>query len=303
MTEPVTRSRSPRPGATHLGLFLGFCGVVLFGGTLPATRLTVAAIDPFLLTAARACIAGIAGTAVLLVLRRPIPPPALWGELLLAGLCTIIGFPMFTALAMMTVPAAHGGVVLGIVPLATAAAAALVANERPSAGFWLVSLIGAAIVIAFVLSARNARTFAIGDLYLFGTVVSGAFGYAFSGRLSLRMPGWEVVSWQVAGFLPVSAIVTYALWPHDLGAIPQSAWGGLAYVGVVSQYFAFFVFNAAMAISGVARIGQLMLLQPFVIVALAAFVNGEPIRPTTLGYACAVVATVFVGQRMSVRRK
>lgn len=284
-------------------MILGFCGVVLFSGTLPATRLTVAAIDPFLLTTARACIAGIAGTAVLLVLRRPIPPPALWGELFLAGLCTIVGFPLFTALAMMTVPAAHGGVVLGIVPLATAAAAAIVAHERPSAGFWIVSLIGAAIVLAFVLSARNARTFALGDLYLFGTVVSGAFGYAFSGRLSLRMPGWEVVSWQVAGFLPVAAILTYVLWPSDLGAVPPAAWGGLAYVGLVSQYFAFFVFNAAMARTGVARIGQLMLLQPFVIVALAAIVNGEPIRPTTLGYACAVVAAVFIGQRMSVRHK
>lgn len=285
----------------NLGLILGFGGVILFGGTLPATRLTVAAIDPLLLTAARACIAGIAGLAVLLALRRRIPPPPLWGELFFAGLCTIVGFPVFTALAMTSVPAAHGGVVLGIVPLATAAAAAVVAHERPSIGFWLVSLMGAAIVVAFVLSDRDARTFAFGDLYLFGTVVAGAFGYALSGRLSLRMPGWEVVSWQVAGFLPISALVTVALWPHDLAAIPSAAWGGLAYVGLVSQYLAFFVFNAAMAMSGVARVGQLMLLQPFVIVVLATLVNGEAIRLITLAYAGAVVAAVFIGQRMSVQ--
>ena len=91
------------------------------------TRLAVPFIDPLFLTAARAVIAGLAGTLVLGALRRPIPPRALWGELVLAGLCTIVGFPMFTALAMFSVPAAHGGVVLGIVPLATAAAAALVA--------------------------------------------------------------------------------------------------------------------------------------------------------------------------------
>jgi drug/metabolite transporter (DMT)-like permease len=286
-----------------LGLALGFSGVFLFGGTLPATRLTVAAIDPLLLTAARASIAGIAGTTLLLVLHRRIPPPSQWIELFLAGLCTIIGFPMLMALAMVSVPAAHGGVVLGIVPLATTAAAAIVARERPSAGFWMVSLVGAAIVVAFVLSQREARTFALGDLYLFGTVVAGAFGYALSGRLSMSMPGWEVISWQVAAFMPFSALVTVVLWPHEFSAIPPSAWTGLAYVGLVSQFFAFFVFNAAMAMTGVARIGQLMLLQPFVIVVLAALVSGEPIRFTTLGYAAAVVATVLIGQRMPVQRK
>ena len=70
----------------------------------------------------------------------------------------------------------------------------------------------------------------------------------------------------------------------------------------ISQFFAFFVFNAAMAIGGVSRVGQLMLLQPFVIVALAAPVNGEPIEFATLAYAAAVVATVIVGQRMRVTR-
>ena len=224
------------------------------------------------------------------MLRRPIPPRALWGELVLAGLCTIVGFPVFTALAMFSVPAAHGGVVLGIVPLATAAAAALVAHERPSPGFWLVSLIGAAIVLAFVLSRPQARAFALGDLFLLGTVLSGAFGYALSGRLSLRMPGWEVVSWQVTGFLPLSLLAMLLLWPHDLAAVPLQAWAGLAYVGLVSQYFAFFVFNAAMAAAGVARVGQLMLLQPFVIVVLAALINGEPISASTLAFAAAVVA-------------
>jgi drug/metabolite transporter (DMT)-like permease len=287
----------------EFGLALGVLGVVLFGGTLPATRLAVGAIDPLFLTAARAVIAGLAGIVVLTALRRPIPPRALWGELLLTGLCTIVGFPVLTALAMFSVPAAHGGVVLGILPLATAAAAALVAHERPSLGFWLASLAGAAIVFAFVLSRSEARAFALGDLFLLGTVLSGAFGYALSGRLSLRMPGWEVVSWQVVGFLPFSALAALALWPRDLAAIPLQAWAGLAYVGLVSQYLAFFVFNAAMAAAGVARVGQLMLLQPFVIVLLAALVNGEPIRASTLAYAVAVVATVLIGQRMSVKRR
>jgi drug/metabolite transporter (DMT)-like permease len=57
-----------------------------------------------------------------------------------------------------------------------------------------------------------------------------------------------------------------------------------------------------MAMAGVARVSQLMLLQPFMIVALAVLVNDEPIRLATLGFAAAVVATVIIGQRMKVRR-
>jgi drug/metabolite transporter (DMT)-like permease len=206
------------------------------------------------------------------------------------------------ALAMVSVPAAHGGVVLGILPLATVAAAALIAHERPSEGFWLASAAGAGVVVLFVLNRSEAGSFALGDLFLVGTVITGAFGYTLSGRLSLHLPGWEVISWQVALFLPLSVLAMLALWPHGLVKVPWPAWAGLAYVGLVSQFLAFFVFNAAMAVSGVARVGQLMLLQPFVIVALAWPVNGESIRADTLLYAAAVVATVMVGQRMRVMR-
>jgi drug/metabolite transporter (DMT)-like permease len=274
----------------------------LFGGTLPATRLTVAFIDPLFLSAARATIAGLAGLALLAVTRKPLPPRALWGELVLAGLCTIVGFPVLMALAMVNVPAAHGGVVLGIMPLATVATAALIAHERPSLGFWLASLAGAAIVVVFVLSDTDTRGVALGDLFLLGTIVAGAFGYTLSGRLSRKLPGWEVISWQVALFLPASALAALLLWPRGLADVPLPAWAGLGYVSLVSQFFAFFVFNAAMAMGGVARVGQLMLLQPFVIVALAAPVNGEPVRLSTLAFAAAVVGTVLIGQRMRVTR-
>jgi drug/metabolite transporter (DMT)-like permease len=290
---------SPRE---RLGLALGVAGVFLFAGTLPATRLAVAFIDPLFLTAARATIAGCTGLALLLVLRRPLPPPTIRRDLVIASICTVIGFPTLMALAMVSVPAAHGGVVLGIIPLATTATAAIVAAERPSAGFWLVSLAGAAIVLVFVLSQSGTLTIALGDLFLLGTVAAGACGYALSGRLSLSMPGWEVISWQVVAVLPLAAIATFMLWPSGLVLVPWPSWAGFAYASFVSQFFAFFVFNAAMAMAGVARVGQLMLLQPFVIVALAALVNDEPIRLTTLAYAAAVVATVVIGQRMKVRR-
>jgi drug/metabolite transporter (DMT)-like permease len=292
----------PPSSRETIGIALGLFGVCLFGGTLPATRLAVTSIDPLLLSAVRASIAGCAGLAVLAALRRPLPARKLWPDIAVAGLCTIVGFPVLMALAMAQVPAAHGGVVLGIMPLATAAAAALVTRERPSLGFWLASAAGAATVAVFALR-EGGGGFVLGDLYLAGTILAGAFGYAMSGRLSLAMPGWEAISWQVGAFLPLSVLASVLLWPVHFGAIGGAAWGGLAYVSLVSQFFAFFVFNAAMARIGVSRCGQLMLLQPFVIIALAVPVNGEPVRLETFAYAGAVLVAVVVGQRMRVRRR
>jgi drug/metabolite transporter (DMT)-like permease len=287
----------------RLGSLLGFFGMCLFAGTLPATRLALTGLDPLFLTAARITIAGSAGLLVLLGRRCALLPPKLWAQMASAAFCTVFLFPLCAAFAMMTVPAAHGGVVFGIMPLATAAAAAIFAHERPSWGFWLASAAGTVIVLAFVLRHGRGGLFSAGDVFLLGAIAAGAVGYTLSGRLTVLMPGWEVISWQVLIFLPLAACATVALWPGNLASVPSSAWAGLAYVGLVSQYTAFFVFNAAMALGGIARVAQIMLLQPFMIVALALPVNGERIDLETILFAAAVVATVLVGQRMRVVRR
>lgn len=293
-----------------LGYALGFIGVLMFGATLPATKLAIPAMDPWFVTGMRASIAGTCALVLLLVLRRRLPPRDLWLPLFLTGLCTIIGFPLFMSLAAVTVPAAHGGVVLGILPIATVVVATFVTDERPSLGFWLASIAGASIVIYFVLTNGDAQSaqdagigISSGDLFLLGTVVAGGFAYAMSGKLSKLMPGWEVISWQVAFFLPLALLTVFLTWPSSLADVPASAWGGVAYIGLVSQFLAFFVFNAAMALGGVSKIGQFIMLQPFIVVALAAPVNGEPIKASTLFYAVLVVATVIVGQYMRVSHK
>ena len=275
----------------------------MFAGTLPATRLAVTGFDPFFLTIARAAIAGIAALIALVVTKRSLPPRSLWLEMFVAAVFTVICFPLFAALAMTTLPAAHGGVVLGILPLATAAAAAIFAHERPSIGFWLASAAGSIIVLTFVSRQSGGESYSNGDLFLLGTVVAGAMGYTLSGRLTARMPGWEVISWQVVMFLPLALLATLGLWPANIAGVPLAPWIGLGYVSFVSQYSAFFVFNAAMAMTGIARVGQIMLLQPFVIVGLALPINNEPIQIETILFAAAVVATVLIGQRMTVMRR
>jgi drug/metabolite transporter (DMT)-like permease len=286
-----------------LGLALGCIGMLAFAGTLPATRLAVAVLDPWFLTAARGAIAGCFGLAVLLLTRCPVPPRANWLDLGVVGLCNAIGYPLFGALALVTVPAAHGGVVLGIGPIATAAAAALLAGERPSLGFWLAGVAGGALVATFALRGGASGALASGDLLLVGSIGAAAIGYTLSGRLMPTMRGWEVICWAVVAMLPIALPATWVLWPPNLAAPSPRVWAALGYVAIVSQVLAFFVWNAAMAIGGIARVAQLQLLQPFTVVALAAVINGESIEAETILFATAVVATVLIGQRMRVARR
>ena len=280
----------------RLGLLLGFVGMAIFGGTLPATRLAVSAIDPVALTALRTAIAGLCSLALLLVLRRPLPPRALWPQLVIAMVCVSILFPLLMALGMQRVDASHGGVVLGILPIATALVAVAITHERPKPLFWIASLAGAALVIAFALR-QGGGTLSAGDLLLFAAVAVSAIGYAFSGRLTAEMPGWEVISWVLVIALPISLPATALTLPADIGSVPLKPMLGLLYVALFSQWIGFFAWNAGMAMGGIARVSQVQLLQPFVTFALAAFFNDETITPQIVLFAAAVVATVAISTR------
>jgi drug/metabolite transporter (DMT)-like permease len=286
----------PSLSRQHLGLLLGFVGMAIFGGTLPATRIAVSAIDPIALTALRTAIAGLCSLALLLVLRRPLPPRRLWPQLAIAMLCVSVLFPFLMALAVQTVDASHGGVVLGILPIATALVAVLITHERPKPLFWIASMAGAALVIAFALR-QGGGALSAGDLLLFAAVAVSAIGYAFSGRLTAEMPGWEVISWVLVMALPISLPAVALTMPADLTHIALKPWLALLYVAVFSQWIGFFAWNAGMAMGGIARVSQVQLLQPFITFALAALFNGETITPQILLFAAAVVATVAISTR------
>jgi drug/metabolite transporter (DMT)-like permease len=287
---------SPALSRERLGLLLGFVGMAIFGGTLPATRIAVSAIDPMALTALRTAIAGLCSLILLLVLRRPLPPRRLWPQLAIAMLCVSIAFPFLMALAVQTVDASHGGVVLGVLPIATALVAVAITHERPRPLFWIASIAGAALVIAFALR-QGGGALSAGDLLLFAAVAVSAIGYAFSGRLTADMPGWEVISWVLVMALPISLPAAALTMPADLTHIALKPWLALLYVAVFSQWVGFFAWNAGMATGGIARVSQVQLLQPFITFALAAYFNGETITLQILLFAAAVVATVAISTR------
>jgi drug/metabolite transporter (DMT)-like permease len=297
MTSPsLSRPSSPALSRERLGLLLGFVGMAIFVGTLPATRIAISAIDPVAVTALRAAIAGLCALALLIALRRPLPPRRLWFQFGIAMLCVVIMFPFLMALAVRTVDASHGGVVMGALPIATALVAVLITHERPKPLFWIASIAGAALVVAFALR-QGGGTLSAGDLLLFASVAVSAIGYTFSGRLTAEMPGWEVISWVLVIALPISLPLAVFTLPTDLVEVPLKPWLALLYVALFPQWIGFFAWNAGMAMGGIARVSQVQLLQPFVTFALAALFNGETITWQIVLFAAAVVATVAISTR------
>jgi drug/metabolite transporter (DMT)-like permease len=281
-----------------LGYALGFLGVVIFGATLPATVLALQAFSPWFITFGRAALATVAAVICLAVMRRGLPRRDA-ASLLIAGVLLVYGFPGFMAVAMQTVSASHGGVVLGILPLATAVFASVFAGERPSPLFWVFALLGAALVIWFVTGGSEfSVTPGIGWLFLAG--LSASLGYVFSAKLSAKMPGWEVICWALILTAPVSIAGTLWFWEDQNAAAPPIPVLAFAYAGLGSMFLGFFAWNAGLAMGGIARVGQIQLLQVFVTVALSAWLLGETITMRTMLFACAVALTVWLGRKARV---
>lgn len=294
----------PRTGLSRqtLGMGLGFIGIAIFGGTLPATRLAVEGLDPFFITAGRAAASGLLSAALLLMLRRRWPSMRQIRTMLICIVTLVLGFPGLMALAMLTVPASHGGVVLGILPLTTAAAASVILGERPSLRFWLLAGLGTTVVVVFALRDSGGEI-AIGDVYLFLAAISTSIGYVFSADLSHEMPGWEVISWILVLALPLTLPLAIWLWPTNPGAVPTAAWVAFAYVSVFSMFVGFFAWNAGLVMGGVARVSQVQLLQTFVTLGLSAVINGEHVGPSTIAVAALVVAIVAAGRNARIAQK
>ena len=244
-----------------LGLGYGFLGVLCFSLTLPATRAAVADLDPNIVGIGRAIVAAGLAMTVLWVTRQPIPNRQHWKSLAVVASGVILGFPLLSAWAMQQLPASHAAVVNGILPLATAIAATIQLGERPSMQFWFASLLGSATIIVFAVISGAGQMHGA-DVVLIFAGVAAAFGYAEGGRLAQFMGGWQTICWALVLAAPFLILpVAIAVWQHGLNASP-TAWLGFAYVSIISQFLAFFAWYQGLAKGGVARVGQIQLLQP-----------------------------------------
>jgi len=285
----------------HTGLLLGLVGVVIFGLTLPATRVSLTGLDPYLIGLGRGVVAGVAAALILAVTRQKWPRKKAWRPLILASAGVVLGFPILATLAMQYVPASHGGIVLAILPLATAVAGVISAVERPSIGFWICSVAGSAAVLVFALIEGAGSTGVHkADLLLAAAVAAAAIGYAEGGVLARSMGGWQVICWALVIAAPILLIVLILIDTPINWNASASAWAGFIYLALFSQFLGFFAWYQGMAIGGVAKVGQLQLLQIFVTLGAAALLLGEQITWFEIAFALLVVAIVAVGRRMRV---
>ena len=289
-------SHAPTESDRRLGYLFGFVGVASFSLTLPATRLAVAALDPVFVGLGRAVVAAVLAAIVLAVRHAPWPGWALLPRLALVAGGVVVGFPLFSAWAMRSAPAAHGAVVIGLLPLATAMAGAWIAHERPSRSFWLCATFGSTVVAVFALWRGGGAPQAADGLLILA-VASAAIGYAEGGRLARTMPGWQVICWALVIAAPVVAIPAALAADAQLLTAPASAWAGFAYVSVVSMFLGFFAWYRGLAQGGIAAVGQLQLVQPFLTIFASAWLLGERIDVATIVAAGLVIASIALGRR------
>ncbi|MBF4636174.1 DMT family transporter [Agreia pratensis] len=300
----ATLSASPalsRPNMTRGGLVFGFLGVLAFSFTLPFTRIAVEQIDPLFIGAGRAIVAAALAALVLAASRQRLPRGAQWLRLSVVAIGVVVGFPLLTSFALQTVPAAHGAVVIGLLPAATAIAAVIRAKERPSIAFWIASGAGVAAVIAFIaLAGGGLEGLHPSDLLLLGAVVLAAIGYAEGALLSRELGSWQTICWALVVALPVMIPLTAVSfsaqgWPQA----DASHWLAFGYLALVSMFLGFFAWYRGLAIGPISQVSQIQLVQPVLTIIWSALIVGE--RLDLLVWLGAVVVVVCAATAVRAR--
>lgn len=280
-------------------LIFGMLGILGFSLTFPATRLAVADLDATFVGLGRALLAAVPAALMLWFARSPRPRGRQWPRLGAAAFGIVIGFPLFSSWALTQVPASHGAVVGGVLPLVTAFFGAWLAAERPSAMFWISMLSGSTVIVAFSLWSGGGH-WRSADLALLLAVLAAGFGYAEGARLSRELGAWQTLCWAL---LLTAPILVYPVWQHmpqDWSAVGWRSVAGFVYVGMVSMFLAFIAWYQGLAQGGIARIGQLQLLQPFLTLGFAAMLLGEKVSAVQILVALIVLGCVMLGRKSPV---
>ncbi len=304
------------PRQINQGLWLGLLGIVIFAVTLPMTRLAVGTPDVpqmsgVFVAMGRAVVAAGLSIVFLLLSRAPLPRRADWLPLAITAAGVVFGFPLFTSVAMRYVEAMHASVIVGVLPLATAAVGAWLHRQRPSNGFWWCAALGSALVAAFAMlhggtsavpgaASGNGPSVHFADLLLLAAMLCAAVGYGFGARLSHHMQAEHVICWALVIALPLTLPLAAFTWPSV--PVKASAWWGFGYVAVFSMWLGFFAWYRGLALGGTVRVSQVQLVQPFLSMLFALPLLGERLDAVTIGFGLAVIATVFIGKKMPVRQ-
>lgn len=281
-----------RPATGNAGGWInGFIGVLIFSGSLPATRIAIVDFSPVFLTVARASIAGLLALCLLLIFKEKRPTREQILPLVIVATGVVVGYPLLSSLALQYVTSAHSIIFVGMLPLTTALFAVLRGGERPHPAFWFFAILGSSFVIGYAV-AQGLSVSPIGDILMLLAVIVCGLGYAEGAKLSKTLGGWQVISWALVVALPIMLPLGFFMRPSSFTGISTGAWMGLAYVSLFSMLIGFVFWYRGLAQGGTAAVGQLQLLQPFFGLALAATLLHEAVTPGMLGVTIGIILCV-----------
>jgi len=276
----------------------GLIGVILFSGSLPATKVAILAFSPVFLTVARASIAGLLALAALLVFKEERPTVKQLLPLSIVAVGVVVGFPLLSALALQHVTSAHSIVFVGILPIATAVFGIIRGGERPRPIFWLFSIMGSLLVVGYAV-AQGLTASPVGDILMLSAILLCGLGYAEGAKLTKTLGGWQVISWALVISLPVMLPLAFIYMPASVDGIGAGAWMGLGYVSLFSMFIGFIFWYRGLAQGGIASVGQLQLLQPFFGLALAASLLHENVSMGMLAVTVGVILCVLCTKKFA----
>ena len=282
------------------GMLIGFVGISIFSLTLPFTQMAVNEMSPFFVAFARASIAGICALILLIFTKSKFPNKIQIRRLIIIVIGVIYGFPIFTSIAMKTLPSSHSGIVLGILPLAMSLFAAIKYKEKPSSSFWMISIFGTFIVISYTFIDNNGLLM-IEDLWLLFAILFAAIGYSEGGTLAKEMGSIGVISWALVISLPINLFASYLFYEINYTSISFQAIISLTYVGLFSMFIGFFFWYKGIAIGGISRVGQVQLIQPFLTIVGAYFLTNEKITTLNILFAFMVLIVIIIGRKTKIQ--
>ncbi|MFB6617113.1 DMT family transporter [Streptomyces sp. NPDC085524] len=297
-TRPTTIAvTSSLPGSLSRGTILASLGVLAFSLTFPATAWGLQSFGPWSLVSLRSVLAAVIAAGFLIALRVPLPRREHRAGLAVVAAGVVVGFPMLTTLALQTSTTSHAAVVVGLLPLTTAALSALRTGARPSRTFWIAAVAGAVVVLGFTLG-QSGGALSLGDGYLFAALLVCAAGYTEGGRLARLMPGWQVIGWALVLCLPLSLAGSALGLAYEPVHLTGQGLAGLIWAAAGSTFLGLYVWYRGMAEIGAPRASQLQLAQPLLTLVWSVALLGEHLSPAAPAAACAVLVCIAVTQRV-----
>ncbi|MFJ6094675.1 DMT family transporter [Williamsia muralis] len=294
-----------RNSSAHAGVLLGGLGVLAFSFSLPANKLAVAGIDAVGVTVWRAALAGLLALAYLRIVGAQRPALHDLAALLCSGLGVVVGFPLFSSLALERIDSATGAVILGLLPAMTATFAALLGGERLPWLFWAATGAGVLVLCAFLVStspdALSGFALSWGHLWMVLATVSAGFGYAVGGTQAKRIGGAQSISWSLVLLLPISVPLCALTAATGSFSLTGPVVIGMIYITVISQFLGFFAWYGGLARGGIARVGQIQQVQPLLTIAWSALLLGEHLDRWIYPVGVVLGLLVWIAQRARFR--